>query len=101
VINLVAALMIILKHATSLRALSLSPASALKYAELDYQEANIDLKIQEHLMASSQQVSVQQFSAFVMATDIGWSIFASAKITFIKVFSIVPVHNQQTQHTGT
>jgi hypothetical protein len=75
VINLVAALILLLKHATSLRTLSLSPASALTHAELDYQESNIDLKIQEHLMASSQQLSVQKFAAFIMATDIGQSNF--------------------------
>lgn len=65
------AVILILKHATSLRLLDLPPESALTCAELDYQKSNIDFKIQEHLKASSQEHSVQQFAAFIMATDIG------------------------------
>ena len=72
------AVILILKHATFLRHLNLSPESALTLAELDYQEANVDLTIQQHLMASSQEHSVELFVAFVMATEIGLFIFSSA-----------------------
>lgn len=68
------AVILILKHATSLCLLSLPPKSALSNAEMDYQEAKIDLKVQEHFPASSPEYSVEQFSAFIMATDIGWLV---------------------------
>ena len=72
------AVIIILKHATSLCLLNfLSAKSALTYVDLAYQEANIDFKIQQLLMASSQEHSVQLFSGFIMATDIGLFILAS------------------------
>ena len=71
-----AAVVIILKHTTILRLSNLSPESALTQAELYYQEANMDLKIQQHLIASSQVHSVEQFVGFIMASDIG--LFALA-----------------------
>ena len=71
---------LILKHATCLRLLGLSPASALTHAELDYQEANIDSKIQEHLAVSAQEHTVEQFSDFIMATDIGLFTLTSVKL---------------------
>jgi hypothetical protein len=73
------AVILILKHATFLRLSNLSHESALTHADLDYQEANIDLKIQRHLMACSQEHSVTLFSGFIMATDIGLFIVASVK----------------------
>jgi hypothetical protein len=73
----VEAVILILKHATFLRLSNLSPKSALTHAELDYQEANIDLKIQQYLAASSQEHSVELFAAFIMATDIGLFILSS------------------------
>jgi len=57
-------------HATPLRSNLLSK-SALTHAELAYQEANIDLRIQQYLRASSQEHTVQQFVGFIMATEIG------------------------------
>ena len=45
------AVVLILKHATSLR-LSLLPGPALIQADLDYQTADVDKKIQQHIMAS-------------------------------------------------
>jgi hypothetical protein len=59
-----------LKHATFLRASNLSPELALAQAELDYQEANIDLKIQQHL-ESSQEHTSEQLVHFIMDTQIG------------------------------
>lgn len=42
--------------------------------ELDYQKANIDLNIQQHLKGSSQKQSIEQSVHFIMATNIGWFI---------------------------
>ncbi|KAH9047168.1 hypothetical protein EDB84DRAFT_1575478 [Lactarius hengduanensis] len=64
------AVILILKHATLLRLSNLSPKSALTHAELDYRAANIDVDIQQYLMASSQDHSVELFAAFIMAIDI-------------------------------
>jgi hypothetical protein len=64
------AVTLIFKHATFLR-LSNLPESALTYAELDYQKANIDVAIQQHLMAHGPEHSVEQFADFIMGTDIG------------------------------
>jgi hypothetical protein len=71
---------LILKHATLLRLTNLEPESALSQAELDYQAANIDLKVKQHLVAFSQQHSVKHLSRFIMATNIGLCSFASFKI---------------------
>ncbi|KAH9034809.1 hypothetical protein EDB85DRAFT_1945465, partial [Lactarius pseudohatsudake] len=69
--HLALAVIIILKRATSLRLSNLSPEHALTHAELDYREANIDLKIRQHLIASSsQEHSVELFASFIMATDV-------------------------------
>jgi hypothetical protein len=59
-----------LKHATLLRISNL-PESALTYAELDYQKANIDVAIKQHLTASPQVHSPDQFAGFIMGIDIG------------------------------
>jgi len=67
--HLILAVILILKHATFLRLTKLTSGSALTHADLDYQEANVDLKIQL-LMASSQEHSVVLFVDFIMATDI-------------------------------
>ena len=64
------AVILILKHATFLR-FSKLPKLALTYAELDYQKANIDVAIQQHLGEYSSDHSVEQFVGFVMGTDIG------------------------------
>ena len=60
----------ILKHATFLW-LSNLPLSALTYAEQDYQRANIDVAIQQHLITHGPEHSVEQFASFIMGTDIG------------------------------
>jgi len=68
--HLILALIIIMKHATFLRILDMKPKPALIQAELDYQKENIDLKIQQYLLASSQEHSIELFTRFIMATDI-------------------------------
>jgi hypothetical protein len=76
----VEAVIFILKHATSLRLSNHSCESALTHAELAYQEAHIDLKIQRFLKTSSQELSVQLFAGFIMGIDIGLFILASVAI---------------------
>ena len=68
------AVILILKHATFLLFSNLSPASALTNADLGYQEAKIDLKIQQYLVGPSQWYSVEQLASFIMATDFDWFI---------------------------
>ncbi|KAH9035848.1 hypothetical protein EDB84DRAFT_1207001 [Lactarius hengduanensis] len=65
------AVILIFKHATFLRLSNLMSKSALTRAELDYGDANTDLNIRQYLLASSQEHSVELFSTFIMATDIG------------------------------
>ena len=74
------AVTLILKHATFLRN-SNGPQSALTYAELDYQKANIDVTIQQHLITHGPEHSVEQFAGFIMSTDIGLCILPF--LTFI------------------
>jgi hypothetical protein len=76
----VEAVILFLKHATYLRLLNQSHESALFHAAVHYQEANIDLKIQQHLAESSQKHSVELFAEFIMATDISLFILPSLEI---------------------
>jgi hypothetical protein len=46
------------------------PRAALTQAGVDFQESNIDLKIQEYLEASNFE-DVGQFASFIKATEIG------------------------------
>jgi len=78
-LNFLEAVILILKHATFLRLSNVSSESALTRADLEYREANIDLKIKQQIMASSQENSMMLFAGFIMATDIGLSILASIK----------------------
>ena len=73
------AVIIILKHTTFLRLSKLSSVSALRKADLHYQQANIDLKIQEHLATTHGEQSVTQFVGFIMATNIGLFILSYVK----------------------
>ncbi|KAN0129344.1 hypothetical protein V8E53_012828 [Lactarius tabidus] len=68
-LTFVVAAIIIFKHATYLRITSATAESALTQAEVDYRTANIELKIEQHLMAPSQEHSVEQFAHFIMTTD--------------------------------
>ena len=78
---------LILKHATFLR-LSNQSEQALTLAEQDYQEAKIDLKIQEYLKAFTPEDSVEKFADFIMATNIG--LFMHSSITTISHLSLQP-----------
>ena len=69
-LTIVTVVILILKHATTLQLLS-TLEEALTQAELDYQKANIDLQIQEHLQAFSPKDMVENFAEFIMATNIG------------------------------
>ena len=64
------AITLILKHATLLRTSNL-PKAALTNVELDYQRQNIDETIQKYLTACTSDVSAEQFSGFIMGTEIG------------------------------
>jgi len=68
-LHFIFAVTLILKHATLLR-LSNLPNLALSCADLDYQKANIDVAIQQHLIACAPEPSVEQFACFIMGTDI-------------------------------
>ena len=83
------AVIIIFKHATFLKLSTSSVESALKHAEMDFWASKIDLKIQEHLIASSHENSVKQFAGFIMATDIGLFIPASFKIISHQAFTSI------------
>ncbi|KAF8266524.1 hypothetical protein EI94DRAFT_178700 [Lactarius quietus] len=67
--HLIIAIILILKHAVFLRPLKIS-RSALSQAAQNYQESNIDSKIQQYLKACSPEDTVKQFAGFIMATDI-------------------------------
>jgi hypothetical protein len=68
--HLIIAVIIILKHATTLRP-SNTPEQALTLAQVDYKKANVGLKIQEYLKIFPAEGSVEQFADFIMATNIG------------------------------
>ena len=51
-------------------------ASALNLAGSAYQQADIDLKIQDFLNASSPEHSVEEVASFIMTTELGMFIVA-------------------------
>ena len=69
-LTFVKAVTLILKHATLLRTSNL-PKAALTIVDLGYQRANIDESIQQFLTACDLHASVEQFSGFIMNTEIG------------------------------
>ncbi|KAN0129950.1 hypothetical protein V8E53_012276 [Lactarius tabidus] len=71
-LTFVEAVILILKHTTSLWISNEELKSTLTLAEVDYQKANINLKIQEYLQASPEH-SVEESAHFIMATDIALS----------------------------
>jgi hypothetical protein len=91
-LTFVEAVILILKHATLLR-LSNKSKAALIQADLNYQESNIDLKIQEYLKTISSE-DVIQFSGFIKVTEIG--VFVLLFITTIsyQTFSIILVFSE-------
>ena len=70
------AVTLILKHATLLRT-SYLPEAALTNVDLDYQRANIDQSIQQHLTTCGSDVSEEQFAGFIMGTEIGLFVLLS------------------------
>jgi hypothetical protein len=95
-LTIVEAVIIILKHATTLQ-LSNKPAQALSLAELDYKEANIDLKIQDHLKVFTPEDSVEKFADFIVATNIG--LFRCSSIpTTISHLSLQPKQLHRKDH---
>ena len=78
---------LILNHATILR-LSNTPEEALTLAGQDYQKANIDLKIQEHLEEFTPEDSIEKFADLIMATNIG--LFMHLSTTSISHLSLQP-----------
>ena len=81
------ATLIILKHASLLHLSNISPKLALIRAELEYQQADIDSKIDEYLMMHSQAQGIELFAGFIMTTDIGQFFFTSLKIISYQAFS--------------
>ena len=79
------AVTLILKHATLLRTSNL-PEAALTNADLDYQRQNIDNSIQQYLTSHALNLSVEQFAAFIMGTEIGWFIL----LLFVTSISYCP-----------
>ena len=86
-LTIVEAVILILKHATILR-LSNRSKDALALAEQDYQKANIDFKIQEHLKAFTLEDSVEKFADFIIATNIG--LFLHSSIIIISHLGLQP-----------
>ena len=70
-LTILEAVVIILKHATFLHLSNLSSNSALIKADLQYQEANIDLKMEEYLATTCPEPSVTQSVSFIMSTNMG------------------------------
>ena len=83
-LTIVKAIILILKHATILW-VSNGTEKALTLAEQSYQEAKIDLKVQEYFQAFTASVSVNQISEFIMATNFG--LFMHLSITTNNILS--------------
>ena len=92
----VKAVTLILKHATFLWT-SMSSKSAVTKAEHKYQKANIDVTIQEHLIACAGQQSVEQFVGFIMSTDISLFLFFHLSHHYLIILS---VSSQSSAHTS-
>ena len=65
-----AAIILILKHATTLRLSGLYSKLALAQAELDYQKLNIGWRITQNFTAPPQQYSVPDFVDFIMGVSV-------------------------------
>ena len=92
------AVLLILKHASFLCLSSHLDKPALTQAELDYQKADIDLKIQQYLRASSSEHSVEESAHFIMATDIGLFILIFFKIISHQDCNIYLALNKTEEH---
>ena len=87
-LTFVKAVTLILKHATLLRTLN-EPEGALTKADLNYQKANIDQSIQQYLMACASELSVEQFTSFIMGTDIGLFFILPFVTSILLSFSVI------------
>jgi hypothetical protein len=94
------AVIFIMKLATVLRCFKISQHSVLALAELNYQEAGIDLKIQEYLAGTSEEQSVEQLANFIMATDIGLLILSPFKIISHDSFSAISGFDHEKRQKG-
>ena len=61
----------------------------MTYADIDFWASKIDMKIQEHLVASFHENSIEQFAHFIMATDIGLFILTSVQIISHQAFTSI------------
>ena len=68
--NFSTAIIIILKHATTLRPSGFSVQSALSQAKSNYQNLNIGPKITEHFTAPPQSYSIEEFVDFIMGVSV-------------------------------
>ena len=75
---------LILKHATLLRTSNL-PEAALTNVDLGYQRQNIDESIQQYLTACASELSVEQFTSFIMGSDIGLLFSFSLSLQYLIV----------------
>jgi hypothetical protein len=68
--NFAAAIITIVKHATTLRPSGLLPRPALAQAESDYKKLNIGSKAASYFTGPLQQYSVQQIVDFIVGADV-------------------------------
>ena len=91
--NYCEAVILILKHATTLW-VSNMPEEAITLAGQDYQQANIDMKIQEYLNAFTPEDSVEKFAEFIMATNIGLFMLLSILTTISHLLQSRLLHRE-------
>jgi hypothetical protein len=65
------AIILILKHASSLCLSGISARRAITQAELDFQNANAGSKIEEQFTGSYEEYSAEEFVHFIVNTNIG------------------------------
>ena len=68
--NFAAAIITLLKHATTLRLSGFSRKSALAQAELDYQKSKIGSQVASYFTAPPHQYSIQQFVDFIIGAHV-------------------------------
>lgn len=74
------AIILIFKHAAILVLSGASSKSALTQVELAFQKANIMSNIQEHFTASFQEYTNEQFTSFLVNTEISLSGLTSTQV---------------------
>jgi glycine cleavage system regulatory protein len=75
------AIILIFKHTATLCFSGVSANLALTQAELDYHKADVASKIKGHFTAPYKEYSIEQFTSFLMDTNIGLSSLASTRST--------------------